>query len=138
MSYDCICLYKSCSINITKSYLFPNILLGVKINYIACKHWRIWVSIPVPLACEASALPFELIPLDEDHINIVCNSHKMKKQGFGNYNREIRLRGKHPLTDKRQKVPYDCVLLRNLRILRSDNRNYLNTFLHREKELDGL
>ena len=26
--------------------------------------WRIRVSIPVPLACEASALPFELIPLD--------------------------------------------------------------------------
>ena len=25
--------------------------------------WRIRVSIPVPLACEASALPFELIPL---------------------------------------------------------------------------
>ena len=25
--------------------------------------WRIRVSIPVPLACKASALPFELIPL---------------------------------------------------------------------------
>ena len=24
--------------------------------------WRIWVSIPVPPACKAGALPFELIP----------------------------------------------------------------------------
>ena len=27
------------------------------------KKWRIWVSIPVPPACKAGALPFELIPL---------------------------------------------------------------------------
>ena len=27
-----------------------------------CFDWRIRVSIPVPLACKASALPFELIP----------------------------------------------------------------------------
>ena len=26
------------------------------------KKWRIWVSIPVPPACKAGALPFELIP----------------------------------------------------------------------------
>lgn len=27
------------------------------------KNWRMWVSIPLPLACKASALPLELIPL---------------------------------------------------------------------------
>ena len=27
------------------------------------KKWRTWVSIPVPPACKAGALPFELIPL---------------------------------------------------------------------------
>ena len=27
------------------------------------KKWRTWVSIPVPAACKAGALPFELIPL---------------------------------------------------------------------------
>ena len=34
-----------------------------ELSFTAEKEWRIWVSIPVPLACKASALPFELIPL---------------------------------------------------------------------------
>ena len=36
-----------------------------KNNYMTCTDSRIWVLSPVPLAYEASALPFELIPLDE-------------------------------------------------------------------------
>ena len=36
--------------------------------------WRIRVSIPVPITCEASALPFELIPLD----TVVATNISMK------------------------------------------------------------
>ena len=63
--YDCICLLKFCNINITKSYLFPHILLGVNSNYMTGKDWTIFLLIPVPLTCKASALAFELIPLAE-------------------------------------------------------------------------
>ena len=31
-------------------------------------NWRMWASIPLPLACKASALPFELIPLKRLHV----------------------------------------------------------------------
>ena len=41
------------------------------------KKWRIWVSIPVPPACKAGALPFELIPLmvDLEHNTILGNMY---------------------------------------------------------------
>ena len=54
--------------------------------------WRIRVSIPVPLACKASALPFELIPLTHTWsfewkwiniwlwVNIPCNTNYHFKQ----------------------------------------------------------
>ena len=32
--------------------------------YVLKSEWRTGVSIPVPLECESSALPFELVPLD--------------------------------------------------------------------------
>lgn len=48
--------------------------------------WRIRVSIPVPLACKASALPFELIPLRQTRrqrtpILVVHGRQKMMKLG---------------------------------------------------------
>ena len=45
-----------------------------------------------------------------------------------NYNRESRVRGKHPLTDVHAKILlYDCIFVRNLRILKSENGNYFHT-----------
>ena len=39
---------------------------------ISKKHnWRTGVSIPVPLECESSALPFELVPLAMPEISVV-------------------------------------------------------------------
>ena len=35
------------------------------------KKWRTWVSIPVPPACKAGALPFELIPLPRKPARII-------------------------------------------------------------------
>ena len=96
----------------TKSYLFPHILLGVNSNYITSKDWRIWVLIPVPLACEASALPFELIPLA-----------KLQQRTL--------VSGKHHLTDARERIlQNDHIFLRNLKILKSENRNYFYTLPH--------
>ena len=47
---------------------------------------------------------------------------------MGNCNREIRVRGKHPLTDVDAKILlYYCIFLRNLRIFKSVNRNYFHT-----------
>ena len=47
---------------------------------------------------------------------------------MGNCNREIRVMGKHPLTDVRAKIPlYDCIFLRKFRILKSENRYYFHT-----------
>ena len=34
-----------------------------RLSYDPCSYcWRLWVSIPLPLACKASALPYELNP----------------------------------------------------------------------------
>ena len=52
---------------------------------------------------------------------------------MGNCNREIRVRGKHSFTDVRAKILYDCIFLRNFRILRSNNRNNFHTLLDEEK-----
>ena len=53
---------------------------------------------------------------------------------MGNYNRESRVRGKHPLTDVRAKILlYDCILVKNLRIFKSENRNYFHTFPYGRK-----
>ena len=47
---------------------------------------------------------------------------------MGNCNREIRVGGKHPLTDMHERVLlYDVSFLRNLRIFKSENRNYFYT-----------
>ena len=108
---------KLCNIDITKSYLVPHILLGVNSNYITSKDWRIWVLIPVPLACEASALPFELIP-------------------FGKLQQRTLVSGKHHLTDARERILlYDYIFLRNLKILKSENRNYFHTLPHGGKRI---
>ena len=53
---------------------------------------------------------------------------------MGNYNRESRVRGKHPLTDVRAKILlYDCIFIRNLRIFKSENGNYFHTLPHARK-----
>ena len=53
---------------------------------------------------------------------------------MGNCNREIRVRGKQTLTDVRAKILlYDCIFFRNLRILKSENDNYLHTLPHARK-----
>ena len=45
-----------------------------------------------------------------------------------NSKREIRVRGKHPLTDVHAKILlHDCIFHRNLRILKSENRYYFHT-----------
>ena len=47
---------------------------------------------------------------------------------MGNCNREIVVRGRHPLTDVHATILlYYCIFLRNLRIFKSENRNYLHT-----------
>ena len=47
---------------------------------------------------------------------------------MGNCNREIRVRGKKPLTDVHAKILlHDCIFHRNLRLLKSENRNYFHT-----------
>ena len=58
---------------------------------------------------------------------------------MGNRNREIHVRGKYPLIDVREKIQlYDCIFLRHLRILISENRNYFHTLLPAKKELLDL
>ena len=58
---------------------------------------------------------------------------------MGNWNREIRVTGKYPLTDVRAKILlYDCIFLRHLRILISENRNYFHTLLPVKQELLDL
>ena len=53
---------------------------------------------------------------------------------MGNCNREIRVGGKHPLIDVHERVLlYDCSFLRNLIILKSENRNYFHTVPHARK-----
>ena len=52
---------------------------------------------------------------------------------MGNWNREIRVGGKHPLTDMRAEILYYCIFLRHLRISRSEVRNYIHTLLHGKK-----
>ena len=53
---------------------------------------------------------------------------------MGNCNREICVRGKHPLTDMRPKIlVYDCIFLRHHRISISENRNYFHTLLYAKK-----
>ena len=47
---------------------------------------------------------------------------------MGNCKGEIRVRGKHPLTDVDAQIQlYDCIFLGNLRILKSENRYYFLT-----------
>ena len=54
------------------------------------KNWRIWVSIPVPPACKAGTLPFELIPhtfhkLISTHTNTAhCNIYSVLYKWKGN------------------------------------------------------
>ena len=45
-----------------KTYILQLKCIWNNVELINGFHWRIRVSIPVPLACKASALPFELIP----------------------------------------------------------------------------
>ena len=55
---------------------------------------------------------------------------------MGNYNRESRVRGKHPLTDVHAKILlYDYIFVRNLRILKSGNGNYFHTLPHVRKTI---
>ena len=51
-----------------------------KISFLftAEKDWRIWVSTPVTLPCKASALPFELIPLQQ----ILAKNQLMKNVSY--------------------------------------------------------
>ena len=47
---------------------------------------------------------------------------------MGNCNKEIRVRFKYPFTDVHAKILlYDCIVHGNLRILKSENRNYYHT-----------
>ena len=58
---------------------------------------------------------------------------------MGNCNRETRVSGKHHLADVCERILlYDCIFLRNLRILKSENRNYFQTFPHGKKGINGL
>ena len=51
-----------------------------------------------------------------------------------NYNRESRVRGKNHLIDVRAiMLLYDRIFFRNLRILKSENRNYFHTLPHARK-----
>ena len=53
---------------------------------------------------------------------------------MGNCNKETRVNGKHPLTDVRERILlHDSIFLRNLRILKSENRNYFQTLRHERK-----
>ena len=53
---------------------------------------------------------------------------------MGNCNKDTRVTGKHPLTDVHERIlQYDCIFLRNLRILKSENRNYFHTLLYERK-----
>ena len=46
-------------------------------------NWRTGVSIPVPLECESSALPFELVPLAMPEISlVVCQRMPFVLRGF--------------------------------------------------------
>ena len=51
---------------------------------ISKKHnWRTGVSIPVPLECESSALPFELVPLTiAESLSVVSRRTHFVRQGF--------------------------------------------------------
>ena len=51
---------------------------------ISKKHnWRTGVSIPVPLECESSALPFELVPLAFPKISpLLCLTYGFCPEGF--------------------------------------------------------
>ena len=40
-----------------------NNMLTLNLILFEIKNWRTWVSIPVPPACKAGALPCELVPL---------------------------------------------------------------------------
>ena len=50
-----------------KAYMYaaPARVTLVRKNSGTTKSWRLGASIPLPLACEASALPFELSPLQD-------------------------------------------------------------------------
>ena len=52
---------------------------------------------------------------------------------MGNCNREIRVRGKHPLTDVRAKILYNFIFLKCFRMIRSEERNYSQTLLNGKK-----
>ena len=47
------------------STLSPSCKKKIRFLFKAEKDWRNWVPTPVPLPCKASALPFELIPLQK-------------------------------------------------------------------------
>ena len=52
---------------------------------------------------------------------------------MGNCNREIRVRGKHPLTDVHAKILYNCNFLKYLRMISSEESNYSHQLLNGKK-----
>ena len=48
-------------------------------------------------------------------------------------NREIRVRGKHPLTDLRAKILSYCIFLKDFSMIKSGKRNYSHTLLYGKK-----
>ena len=58
---------------------------------------------------------------------------------MGNCNRKIRFGGKHPLTDVHAKILlYDSIFLRDLTILKSENRHYFHTLHDGRKGITSL
>ena len=52
---------------------------------------------------------------------------------MGKCNREIRVTGKHPLTDVRPKILYYCIFLKDFRMIKAEKHNYSHTLLHGKK-----
>ena len=52
---------------------------------------------------------------------------------MGKCNREIRVRGKHPLTDVRPKILYYCIFLKDSRMIQSEKSKYSHTLLQGKK-----
>ena len=59
-----------------------------------------------------------------------------KNDRMGNCNQKTRVSGKHPFTYVCERILlYDCIFVRNLRILKSENHNYFHTLPHARKEI---